>query len=283
MKVGVLNRLSAAKKLKLVCLAFRASLKASNSISGQPWLILPEHGSSTVGLTTPVAGPCLAPHSRMCNDDMPSEDGIPSVKISETYEYENLEPLQARTLSRSPHPYHRRQSERVADLQWDGGKINLPTLKTLESTDGGYDKLTITSENIARRVKAPASASDSGTEADDESGLVLQSLPAPPLRWHKGLKGQDGEGSASPLLTPSYLDDESQGLELERQLSRHADEQSSASINDGRRRIREKFTRRRRAELLRRLSETILLGIVGYIAFLRQTDLIVGVWRPGTP
>ena len=253
-------------------------MKAFNCISGPPWLVLPERGSSTVRLTTLVAGPYLAPHSRMYNDEMPSEDG----KTSETYEYENLEPLPRQRLSRSPHPYHRRQSESVGHSQWNGSKIDLPNLKTLESTDGGYEKL-ITRENTPRRGKGPASPSDSGTEADDESGLLLQSLPAPPLRWHKGLKGQSGEGSASPLLTPSYLDDESQGLELERQLSRHADYQNSVSINDGRRRIREKFTRRRRAELLRRLSETILLGIVGYIAFIRQANLIVVVWRPGTP
>ena len=219
----------------------------------------------------------------MCNDEMPTDDGIPSVKISETHESENLEPLQTQRLSRSPHPYHRRQIECAGHLQWNGGEINLPNLKTLESTDGGFEKLTVTREKTQRRVKRPTSPSDSGTEADDESGFVLQSLPAPPLRWHKGLKGQDGEGSASPLLTPSYLDDERQGLELERQLSRHADYQSSASVNDGKRIIREKFTRRRRAELLRRLSETVLLGIVGYIAFIRQADLIIGVWRPGTP
>ena len=213
---------------------------------------------------------------------MPNEDGAPSVKISESHQYENLEPLQTQRLSRSPHPYHRRQSECVGHVQWNGRRINRPNLKTPKSTDGGHEKLTGAHENTPRRAKAAASPSDSGTEADDESGLVLQSLPAPPLRWHKGLKGQDGEGPTSPLLTPSYLDDETQGLELERQLSHHADYQSSASINDGKRRIREKFTKRRRAELFRRVTETILLGIVGYIAFLRHANLIVGVWRPGT-
>ena len=233
-------------------------------------------------LTTPVDGPCLTPHPRMCNDEMPNEDGIPSVKISETYEYEDLEPLQTHRLSRSPHPYHRRQSECVGHEQWNGGKIS-PNLKILENTDTRYEKLTSTREYTPRRVKLPVSPSDSGTEADDESGLVLQSLPAPPLRWHKGLKGQDREGSPSPLLTPSYLDDENQGLELERQLSRYADYQSSASIDDEKRKIREKFTKRRRAELLRRLSETILLGIVGYIVLIRQANLTVGVWRPGIP
>ena len=216
----------------------------------------------------------------MGNDEMPNES---SVKISETYQHENLEPPRTQRLSRSPHPYHRRQSERAGHLQWNGRKINLQNLNTLESADGGYEKLSSTRENTPRRAKGPASPSDSGTEADDESGLVLQSLPAPPLRWRKGLKGQEGEGTTSPLLTPSYLDDESKGLELERQLSRHADYQNSASINDGRRRIREKFTKRRRAELFRRLSETILLGIVGYIAFIRQANSVVGVWRPGTP
>jgi len=112
----------------------------------------------------------------------------------------------------------------------------------------------------------PTSPSDSGTEADDESGVVLKGLPAPPIRWRKGLRENEGLGTESPLLTPSYLDDDERRLFIERQLQGTPTLQDSAVRDEEVLRIRQKFTRRRRAELLRRTSETILLGVVGYVA-----------------
>lgn len=211
---------------------------------------------------------------------MPKGDRIPSIAISDEHEKENSQPRQAQRLSRSPHPYHRRQRDCVQSLPGESRTIvqsNLKSAKSTEDSEGrfGYHDVI---EGTSRESTSP---SDSGTEADDESGLVLQSLPAPPLRSRKGLKGQDGDGAASPLLTPSYLDDESRRLQLEHQLSHYADRQSSLPADDGRRKTQEKFTRRRRAEFLRRLSETLLLGTVGYISSMCQASSMLDVWRPG--
>ena len=212
---------------------------------------------------------------------MPKADGIPSIEISDEHEKENLQPRQAQRLSRSPHPYHRRQSDCVHILPGESRTIvqsNLKSARITEDSEGRFGYRDVVEETL----RGSTSPSDSGTEADDESGLILQSLPAPPLRSRKGLKGQDGDGAASPLLTPSYLDDESRRLQLEHQLSRYVDRQSSLPTDDERRKTQEKFSRRRRAEFLRRLSETFLLGIVGYISSICQANSILDVWRPGT-
>lgn len=209
---------------------------------------------------------------------MPKGDGIPSIEISDEHEKENLQPRQVQRLSRSPHPYHRRQSDCVHILPGESRTIVQSNLKSARSTEGSEGRFGYR-EGTSRESTSP---SDSGTEADDESGLILQSLPAPPLRSRKGLKGQDGDGAASPLLTPSYLDDESRRLQLEHLLSHYADRQSSLPTDDERRKTQEKFTRRRRAEFLRRLSETFLLGIVGYISSICQANSMLDVWRPGT-
>lgn len=212
---------------------------------------------------------------------MPQKDGIPSIGISDEDEKENLQRCRAQRLSRSPHPYHRRQSECVRILPGESRTIVQYNLKSAQSTENSQSKSGYC-DGIEETLREPTSPSDSGTEADDESGLILQSLPAPPLRSRKGLKGQEDDGAASPLLTPSYLDDENRRLQLEHQLSRYADRQSSLPTDDERRKAQQKFTRRRRAEFLRRLSETILLGIVGYISSMCQANLISDVWRPGT-
>ena len=106
------------------------------------------------------------------------------------------------------------------------------------------------------------SYSDSGTEADDEKGAFLSTLPAPPQRPRKGLKA--GYGSSSPLLTPSYIDEATKGSSLVDGLisnvSFSAIFQQQAAASD-----REKFLRRRRAELARRITETALIGFVCYV------------------
>lgn len=206
---------------------------------------------------------------------------IPSIEISNEDEKENVQPRQAQKLCRTSHPYHRCQDKSTNPSQTENPTVVRSSLKSPDSTAGCQDQLFYT-ESTGKGSKLSTSSSDSGTEADDESGVILQSLPAPPLKFRKGLKGQDGEGTTSPFLTPSYLDDESKRLELDRQLGRYSSLQNSPSTDDERRKIREKFTRRRRAEFLRRLSETLLLGAVGYISSIRQNILISGAWRPGT-
>ncbi|KAI4157157.1 MAG: hypothetical protein L6R39_000754 [Caloplaca ligustica] len=117
-----------------------------------------------------------------------------------------------------------------------------------------------------KRRKESISPSESGTEADDESGPFLKGLPAPPTRLRKGLKQEASLGTPSPLLTPSYLDDEKRRQGLEAQFRRRTSLQSYASTDEETLKIREKFQKRRRAELLRRTTETLLFMGIGCLA-----------------
>lgn len=202
---------------------------------------------------------------------MPEDDNIPIIDVSHGYIKENRHPL-----SRSPHPYRRRRDECPRPSR-EGGRRNVRLhLEPIAGPEDDGNKF-YGSEGISNGSRASVSTSDSGTDADDESGIVLKGLPAPPLRSRKGLKDQV---TASPLLTPSYIDDEDIRLALERQLQRHSNLQNS-STDEETKKVREKFARRRRAELLRRLSETMLLGSVGYIASMRHVDIILDRWGRG--
>ncbi|KAL8855306.1 MAG: hypothetical protein Q9178_008035 [Gyalolechia marmorata] len=117
-----------------------------------------------------------------------------------------------------------------------------------------------------KRRKDSTTPSDSGTEADNESGPLLKSLPAPPAKLRKGLKNGSAVGTPSPLLTPSYLDDEKRREVFEASLKRRASLQSHTSTDEETLAIRDKFRKKRRAELIRRLTETVLLLCIGGIA-----------------
>ena len=176
---------------------------------------------------------------------------------------------QSQPLSRSPHPYHKNRS---ALLQHDS---NLPPKQQtllaastvlVQKPHRTDRESTYFDADHRKRRKDSLSSSDSGTEADDERGTILLGLPAPPTRLRKGLKGANASGSASPLLTPSYLDEEPRRLVLKSQSSHRASLQSPVCTEEEAAKLKEKFTRRRRAELIRRTSEAILLGAVGFIA-----------------
>lgn len=160
-------------------------------------------------------------------------------------------------LSRSPQPY--------AKYRPDAPPF---THRTAAATSKDF----FDTDNWKRR-KVPKSQSDSGTEADDESGPILKSLPAPPFKLRKGLKDDSKVGSSSPLLTPSYLDDVARKEVLETQFKRRGSAQSHASTDEEKVQIRTKFIKRRRAELLRRTTETLLLFTVGCLVC-RQNVLL---------
>ena len=192
---------------------------------------------------------------------MPIDDDIPSIEVSPADGKENARPRKSHRWSRSPHPYHR-QKERITDA----------ALEIKDLTDRNDNKIPSTSSKTEgarehNETQIRSSPSDSGTEADDESGVVLKGLPAPPVRWRKGLRSIDGKETASPLLTPSYLDDEDRRLALERQLRLYGGFKSPLSTDDETRKIRSKFKRRRRAELLRRVLETAILAFVGIVSY----------------
>ena len=207
---------------------------------------------------------------------MHEDNSVPTIKVSN--EHTNKARGLSCRLSRSPHPYHRRRGN--FDKVQSGSRT--VTRSGLDADINSEDDHATSYGNghVSNDLIASKSTSDSGTDADDESGLILKSLPAPPIKSRKGFIGQDGHGTASPLLTPSYLDDEDRKLALERQLRCHSD-LHNVSTDDETRKVREKFTRRRRAEFLRRISETLLLGFVGYVASMHQLDTILDERRSG--
>lgn len=154
-----------------------------------------------------------------------------------------------RHLSRSPHPYHRTGSKTSEHLSPKD-----PTDRPLPS-------------------QWSRSPSESGTEADDESTGILKGLPAPPIRPRKGLKsGRDG-GNYEPgfLAWPS-------GRSASRSPRRSSGEGAESGIAEEREKVRQK----RRVEVFRRISETVLLVAVGGVVLWREdTRLVAWLWRNG--
>ena len=204
-------------------------------------------------------------------------DNPPLLKIDAK---EHTAPDPTQRLSRSPHPYHR---NRDTVLQDDGTNVSA-------ARRSGFSRILSTSQaeigagatyfdaDHRKRRKNISSPSESGTEADDEKSGSLLRLPAPPARLRKGLKGLNSSGTASPLLTPSYLDEEPRRLGLESRKRRRESRQSPTHTDEETVRLKEKFVRRRRAELIRRVSETILLGSVGFISCNHEIGWLIRSW-----
>ncbi|CAI6341717.1 unnamed protein product [Periconia digitata] len=158
---------------------------------------------------------------------------------------------------RSPHPYHRRQSHHIETPSEfssnDFLRTSLQPSSYTISDQGG--------NNYSNTIQSP---SESGTEADDEGYGFIKALPAPPLRPRKGLRIPRGvglDGGASPLLTPSQIDEE--GLEERKKLSRS---QGSSPIDDEAQRLRQRYLKRRRNEVMRRTVEAALLAAISVLA-----------------
>ena len=191
-------------------------------------------------------------------------------------------PNPAPRLSRSPHPYSKQQS----DLLQDTGNATAclrnalvcPTVvdSSLNIEKNGH---TYFDADHRKRRKGSSSPSDSGTEADDERGHgPFLGLPAPPIRPRKGLKGSGGSGKSSPLLTPSYLDAESRRLESKVQTKRWGDLQTQSCTDEETIKLRQKFKGKRRAELIRRISETLLMGAIGFITCSSEGGWLLRLW-----
>lgn len=152
-----------------------------------------------------------------------------------------------RHLSRSPHPYHRT------------GSRNPESLLVPEPGDRSW----------------PRTSSDSGTEADDESNGILKGLPAPPLRPRKGLRAgrpASDEYDWLPLLPPWTA--------FARSTSSSRSSEGEAEVNAVE--AREKLSRKRRAEVLRRLAEIGLSVSVCVVVLLRErTRLLAWDWGNG--
>ena len=184
-------------------------------------------------------------------------------------------PVQSINRERSPHPYHRRALWSTGSHH-DGTDLSsiLPTPSSSTSERAGL------TYGGSRHGNASPKSSESGTEADDESTGFLKGLPAPPARPRKGLRDARGpglDGAASPLMTPSLLNTESKTLVAYRQ--KRLGSASPQETDEERRKIKEKFTKRKRAELIRRTFETFILCAVGLIAcYRREAATVASRW-----
>ncbi|KAL9608292.1 MAG: hypothetical protein Q9167_006862 [Letrouitia subvulpina] len=164
-------------------------------------------------------------------------------------------------LSRSPHPYFRHRPGPVPSSSSSYEYLTTQARSDEEqfAQNSASASATYFDADNRKRRKTSLTPSDSGTEADDESGAFLKGLPAPPANFRKGLKAGKSLGTQSPLLTPSCIDDECQRRASETQFRYSSTQQGQSSVNEESVRYRDKVLRRRRAELLRRATEILLL------------------------
>lgn len=170
-------------------------------------------------------------------------------------------------LSRSPHPYHRQKFEIPhAAERFSSGSYAPSTQSPLRSRQNTDDETGAYSPSYTN----VSTNSDSGTEADDEH--FLKGLPAPKVRPHKGLRGLDGQGTPSPLLSPAIMD------EREGYLRKAMLPSSSPDLQ----KTEEKFRQKRRVEVIRRVTETGILGFVAGILCLNpEVRQLIWMWRRG--
>lgn len=153
---------------------------------------------------------------------------------------------QERKLSRSPHPYHRRGMS-LLNAQDQDEEHRQPSDKGNELLCG-------------------ISSSESGTEADDERGRFLKGLPAPLLRSHKGLRDtpfEDSTAQPSPSASPPLI-----GSNDQQPVSQVRAKHGTWILDEGaaEQTTREKYTKRKRSEVVRRTTETLLFFAVGLVA-----------------
>ncbi|KAH8664117.1 hypothetical protein BX600DRAFT_550217 [Xylariales sp. PMI_506] len=159
-----------------------------------------------------------------------------------------------RLLSRSPHPYHRQNSELLDPLEAHA------TLRQQFLDDDHIPSRTTTFPALSRDSTP---TSDSGTEADDEH--FLKGLPAPKIKLHKGLRGKNEvlSGTSTPLLSPAVPDEE--GRRYLQKDSKLAKEYRPEVTNS-----------RRKKEIARRLTELLIL--LTLVALAQANDHVRPLW-----
>ncbi|KAH8731492.1 hypothetical protein GQ44DRAFT_755614 [Phaeosphaeriaceae sp. PMI808] len=170
---------------------------------------------------------------------------------------------------RSPHPYLRHKNEirkpspdrLMPSPNSTRNRSNSP-YRTISDADGRKRRKPLSQSQSQ-------SPSESGTEADDEGYSFVKALPPPPLRLHKGLRDTGGLGQdvVSPLLTPTQIDDEGRKFSDEYFTDKKKrNRRGELSFTDEEARAaRQKYLKRRRNELVRRTTETILLAGIGFL------------------
>ncbi|GAB1314947.1 dolichol kinase [Madurella fahalii] len=163
-----------------------------------------------------------------------------------------------RIISRSPHPYHRQNSELLE-----------PSDRLVYRPRIAEDSSAAPSHPFPLFAQDSTPASESGTEADDEH--FLKGLPAPKTRLHKGLrcKNEQLSETSTPMLSPAVLEEEGRKTHLSL---------SHGAFERDRRRTAE--SARRRKELVRRATEVLLLvGQGGMVASNPQVQPLLREYR----
>lgn len=151
---------------------------------------------------------------------MPSTLGPSAVEATQT------------RLSRSPHPYHRRKSNTSETLTTQTPSPGLTPSQSdldLNATQRGNGTL---------HTRPSRSASDSGTEADDEALIFVKALPPSLVQSRKGLRNDWGN---VPVLEPTETTSPAKYAQ---------------NVVDEK---RQQLVKKRNQELLRRGSEVFLL------------------------
>ncbi len=166
-----------------------------------------------------------------------------------------------RTLNRSPHPYHLRQLP---------NKLGVHNGEPSATSANGQ----LSPNRLSPYSKESTPISDSGTEADDEH--FLKGLPAPKAKLHKGLRGRNEviSGSPSPRLSPAVVEDYPESHEsLLGKPSTPRKKQKRRFVLDPLRRNR---------NLVRRVAEFGLIGLLGYMVVTnRHVSPIFKTWHKG--
>ncbi len=172
------------------------------------------------------------------------------------------------SLSRSPHPYHRRRrgpsKESSSGTTTDHELLQVPSIN---GTERGLEHAAHHNSDGRLRRKSSMFLTESGSEADDES--LLKGLPAPPLVQRKGLRGAHGSDMLSPVVTPGFLNASNRSLSAEFRRARGErggtppESVAAAAVAAEVYKKAEAFRRRRRAELVRRVTEVTLVGALG--------------------
>ncbi|KAK8041189.1 dolichol kinase [Apiospora phragmitis] len=189
----------------------------------------------------------------------------PSTAAQEPRDDSNEEQEILRLQSRSPHPYARQNFE----LLEPSGSFAYPPRA---SPEGSHPQWATTFPSIARDTSP---SSDSGTEADDEH--FLKGLPAPRVRLHKGLRGRNelASGTSTPLPSPGPFDDDGR-----RHLFTTHTLKKEVPIGNTVRTSSEMS--RRNKEIVRRLTEVLLLGSLGVALYTnKQSRPALYQWRLG--
>lgn len=200
---------------------------------------------------------------------------------SQPHDEESFDPATLRQFSRSPHPYHCKQSELQFSTTSNLASGEQPSASLpWQSQDGAGAAHDGVEEQDARRPSK--ASSESGTDAEDETYHYIRALPAPPLKPRKGLRGAKEEGLATPLLTPSTLEDYAKAFQSEYFPTHEEDERKATSAEEEARQAKAKFFKRRQAEVIRRVCECAFVAAVGLSVIRpRQIRLAVREWQRG--